>query len=58
MKFVKYFAEQQRDNDRALRRAGRDIERERRKLMDEEKKIVILFKYFHLIYDILMIDII
>lgn len=26
--------------------------------MDEEKKIVILFKYFHLIYDILMIDII
>lgn len=55
---MKYFAEQQRDNDRALRRAGRDIERERRKLMDEEKKIVILFKYFHLIYDILMIDII
>lgn len=35
------FSEQQRENDRALRKAGRDIERERRKLEDEEKKIVI-----------------
>ncbi len=34
------FAEQQRDNDRALRRAGRDIERERHKLENEEKKLV------------------
>lgn len=33
-------SEQQRENDRALRKAGRDIERERRKLEDEEKKIV------------------
>lgn len=32
--------EQQRENDRTLRKAGRDIERERRKLEDEEKKIV------------------
>lgn len=37
-----YFSEQQRENDRALRKAGRDIERERRKLEDEEKKIVII----------------
>lgn len=36
------FSEQQRENDRALRKAGRDIERERRKLEDEEKKIVII----------------
>lgn len=34
------FSEQQRENDKALRKAGRDIERERRKLEDEEKKIV------------------
>lgn len=32
--------EQQRENDRALRKAGRDIEREKRKLEDEEKKLV------------------
>lgn len=37
---MEYFIEQQRDNDRALRRAGRDIERERRKLEDEERKLV------------------
>lgn len=36
-------SEQQRENDRSLRKAGRDIERERRKLEDEEKKIVSLF---------------
>lgn len=48
------FAEQQRENDRSLRKAGRDIERERRKLADEEKKIVSdknlcskMFKLFH-----------
>lgn len=33
-------AEQQRENDRALRKAGRDIERERRTLEAEENKIV------------------
>lgn len=32
--------EQQRENDRALRRAGRDIEKERRVIEQEEKKIV------------------
>lgn len=31
--------EQQRDNDRALRKAGRDVERDRRELEREEKKI-------------------
>lgn len=38
-----YFTEQQRDNDRSLRKAGREIERERRKLEEEEKKIVRFF---------------
>lgn len=33
-------SEQQRENDRALRRASRDIERERRTLEVEENKIV------------------
>lgn len=33
-------AEQQRENDRALRKAGRDIEREKRTLEVEENKIV------------------
>ncbi|XP_037046950.1 charged multivesicular body protein 2b-B-like [Bradysia coprophila] len=36
--------EQQRDNDRALRRAGRDIERERHKLENEEKKLELEIK--------------
>lgn len=34
------FIEQQRENDRALRKAGRDVERDRRELEREEKKIV------------------
>lgn len=34
------FAEQQRENDKSLRKAGRDIERERRKLEEEERKVV------------------
>lgn len=56
IEIVEYFTEQQRENDRALRRAGRDIERERRKLEDEERKIVniefvylcwfVVFSYF------------
>lgn len=48
-----WFVEQQRENDRALRKAGRDIERERRKLEDEEKKIVIITSFQNLI---LLID--
>lgn len=34
------FLEQQRENDRALRKAGRDIERDRREMEREEKKLV------------------
>lgn len=37
---INNYAEQQRSNDRELRKAGRDIERERRKLEVEEKKLV------------------
>lgn len=33
-------AEQQRENDKTLRKAGREIERERRKLEEDEKKLV------------------
>lgn len=37
------FQEQQRANDRSLKKSGRDIERERAKLEQEEKKIVGIF---------------
>uniref|UniRef100_A0A1B6EH27 Uncharacterized protein n=2 Tax=Clastoptera arizonana TaxID=38151 RepID=A0A1B6EH27_9HEMI len=36
--------EQQRENDRALRKAGRDIERDRRELEKEEKKLELEIK--------------
>ena len=51
-------AEQMRNNDRALRKAGRDVERDRRELEREEKKlegellplILIIFSLFDFLH--------
>lgn len=40
------FVEEQRNADRALRKVGRDIERDRRELEREEKKLVDCFTVY------------